>query len=293
MSFSADDLFDFDVDDPRTPSQQIADALRAAILIGRLASGDRLPSQLALAQRYQVARETVRSALRILDRDQLIVSRQGSGAFVRSRPSQYLDLRAILRGAFDRQHVSIDYAGFRGETLSNVLPDALDVVREGRVAVSSLQIRMLLVDPTTQSGMPRLLGRDPAEVDLRPALSALTRTAVTKVKTCIDELLAARLITRGSVHVRVHGLGPVFKAYMLNDQQVLFGFYPVSTHALRTAQGDVDLYHPSGWEATLFDANDGSALNLAHRADGPEFTGQAREWFESVWDTISYDFPAG
>jgi len=124
-------LRDLDPDDPRTPSQQIANALRAAILMGTFRPGDRLPSQHELSRHYRVARETVKSALQILDREALVVSRQGSGAFVRSRQGTPLDLEGLLRTAFDRPHVSIDYAGFRGETLANTLVPSLREIGAG------------------------------------------------------------------------------------------------------------------------------------------------------------------
>jgi DNA-binding GntR family transcriptional regulator len=70
--------------DPRPPYLQIADDLRSAIRRGELPSGAQLPSINELVERYGVARNTVRSALRVLSDEQLIVARQGSGAFVRS-----------------------------------------------------------------------------------------------------------------------------------------------------------------------------------------------------------------
>ena len=74
-----------DPDDPRPPYMQIANALRAAILTKQLAPGDQLPSGNELAKRYSVARMTVQQALRVLRDEGLIVTRQGSGVFVRGR----------------------------------------------------------------------------------------------------------------------------------------------------------------------------------------------------------------
>src|SRR3954452_4568708 len=74
-----------DPDDPKQASQQIANKLRAAILTRRLEPGERLPSQPEMATRYGVARETVKRALDILRAERLIVTRQGSGAFVRAQ----------------------------------------------------------------------------------------------------------------------------------------------------------------------------------------------------------------
>lgn len=83
MALSADQLPDLDPDDPRNVSQQIAGFLRAAIDDGRLQPGDRLPSQEDFANRYGIARETVKSATRQLIVEGLLLSRQGSGVYVR------------------------------------------------------------------------------------------------------------------------------------------------------------------------------------------------------------------
>src|SRR4051812_10580732 len=85
VTANLDFLGDLDPDDPRQASQQIANLLRAAILTRKLAPGEKLPSQPDLAKRYGVARETVKRALETLRTERLIVSRQGSGAFVRAQ----------------------------------------------------------------------------------------------------------------------------------------------------------------------------------------------------------------
>jgi DNA-binding GntR family transcriptional regulator len=71
-------------DDSRSPYLQIADALRTEIQRGELTPASQLPSATDLAARFGVARNTVRSALRLLTEEGLLVSRQGSGVFVRS-----------------------------------------------------------------------------------------------------------------------------------------------------------------------------------------------------------------
>ncbi|MER7455685.1 winged helix-turn-helix domain-containing protein [Micromonospora sp. NPDC126480] len=74
-----------DMDDRRPPYQQVADALRAAIRDGEYAAGDRLPTVAELAEQYGVAKMTVQRALTDLRAEQLVVSWQGRGTFVRSR----------------------------------------------------------------------------------------------------------------------------------------------------------------------------------------------------------------
>ncbi len=65
-------------------SVQIANAIRDAILEGRLAGEERLPSEAELSERFGVSRSTVREALKRLAAQNLIRSERGSagGAFV-------------------------------------------------------------------------------------------------------------------------------------------------------------------------------------------------------------------
>jgi GntR family transcriptional regulator len=79
----------------RPAYRQIADHLRAAILGGRLAAGDQLPSERALMSTYGAARGTVRQAIATLRTEGLVDIEQGRGAFVRRRPP-------VQRKAYDR-----------------------------------------------------------------------------------------------------------------------------------------------------------------------------------------------
>ncbi|WP_161606373.1 GntR family transcriptional regulator [Microlunatus speluncae] len=287
MSSVLDRLIEFDPDDPRTPSQQIANALRAAILSGRLTSGERLPTQLQLAERYGVARETVKAALRILDREGLIVSRQGSGSFVRTRQSVPTDIRSYLRTALDRTDVSIDYAGWRGETLSHMLPGALDVVRSGQAAVRALRIRLLLTDPAVDVALPQPVDPSQDATGLQESLAPLTERAVARIKSSVEELTSTGLIHAATVAVRVHRMAPVMKMYTLNRERTLIGFYPITEHSVTLHGRDLTLHHPSGWDSATFDRQ-------ADKGDdgSPSFAHQAQQWFETVWSTIAVDYTA-
>lgn len=67
----------------REPSyQQLANLLRARIVAGELPPGATIPSEKSLMQEYDLARETVRHAVRVLRDEGLIVTVPGRGSYV-------------------------------------------------------------------------------------------------------------------------------------------------------------------------------------------------------------------
>ncbi|MFD9331801.1 GntR family transcriptional regulator [Streptomyces sp. NPDC060065] len=64
--------------------QQVAAAIREAILSGEFEPGDPLPSEAQLIERYKVSRPTVRNAVSALRAEGLIDVHHGKGSFVRS-----------------------------------------------------------------------------------------------------------------------------------------------------------------------------------------------------------------
>ena len=99
---------------PRQRYEDVADRLAADIRAGRLAPGERLPSERDLARRLEVGRASVREAIAALQVAGMIETRPGSGSFVaagaaeRSRethdssPSDLLEARALLEPAVAR-----------------------------------------------------------------------------------------------------------------------------------------------------------------------------------------------
>lgn len=73
-------------------SQVIVDQIKSLLREGKLANGDRLPSERDLCQRFGVSRVTVREALRVLEANGLIEIRVGArgGAFVSSPTKERL-----------------------------------------------------------------------------------------------------------------------------------------------------------------------------------------------------------
>lgn len=67
----------------RPASQVVADDLRTAIEEGRYPPGSRLPSYRQLVAERGIALNTAREAVRLLEREGLVVIHHGKGAYVR------------------------------------------------------------------------------------------------------------------------------------------------------------------------------------------------------------------
>lgn len=74
-------------DPPKVPPfRRIANELRAEILRGDLAPGDRIPSQDQLEHRFDASRATVRKGVAVLAAEGLVTTSQGKATIVRERP---------------------------------------------------------------------------------------------------------------------------------------------------------------------------------------------------------------
>ncbi|MEV4514496.1 GntR family transcriptional regulator [Dactylosporangium sp. NPDC049525] len=288
MNAEADDLDGLDPDDPRPASQQIANVLRAAILTRRFQPGERLPSQNELADRYGVARETVKSALRILREERLIVTRQGSGAFVRAQTERPVGLRPHIEAAFERQHVSIDFAGFSSETLHGALSEPLDKIRAGRLTPESIAIRILVPDQSLPSAVPSPVDAAGSDKAVRERAARISQRHSEAIVDSVRELGELGLVRSATCEVRHHGAAVLFKVYILNNAEAFFGFYPVVRHTVTIDHAQVPIYDVMGKDVPLFQFAAGDDED-----DMPtQYVQQARGWFDSVWNTIAHEQPA-
>ncbi|MCR6673436.1 phosphonate metabolism transcriptional regulator PhnF [Devosia ginsengisoli] len=89
--------------------RRIADAIRLDIVGGKLASGDRLPTEALLAERFSANRHTVRRALAVLAEEGVVGAEQGRGTFVRSarRLSYPIGRRTRFREGLKGQAASL------------------------------------------------------------------------------------------------------------------------------------------------------------------------------------------
>jgi DNA-binding transcriptional regulator YhcF (GntR family) len=281
-----DFLGQLDPDDPKQASQQIANKLRAAILTRRLQPGDKLPSQPDLATRYGVARETVKRALEMLRTERLIVTRQGSGAFVRAQTQLAMELRPHIEAAFERPHVSIDFAGFSGETLRDAIAEALDKVRVGRLAPETIAVRVLISDMTAPMALPARAETQADDPAVRERAERITRRAADGIIDQVAELGDLGLVRSTAVEVRMHRASPLFKLYILNGEEVFYGFYPVVERTVAIKGEPTAIYDLMGKDVPLFHY----AVTDDDTSHGTQFVQASQQWFDSIWSTIAYRY---
>jgi DNA-binding transcriptional regulator YhcF (GntR family) len=277
-----------DPDDPRPPYQQVANALRAAILTRKLAPGEKLPSGNELAKRYSVARMTVQQAIRLLRDEGLIVSRQGSGVYVRERTTRAVALRPHVERAFEKPKVSIDFAGFSGETLQGVMQEPLDKIRLGQLVPESIAVRILVPDTRQPWAFPCRAGDLADEPAFRERADQISRRHTDAIIESVRELADLGLVKTANADVRVHGGTATFKLYIINGNEAFFGFYPITEHTVSLNGEPVAMYDLMGKDVTLFHHETGDDP----ASIGGQYIAQAQAWFDSMWSTVSRAQPA-
>jgi len=277
-----------DPDDPHPPYQQVARDLRAAILTKRFEPGEKLPSGPELAKHYGVARMTVQQAIRLLRDEGLVVSRQGSGVFVRARTEKPVGLRPHVERAFEASQVTIDFAGFAGETLAGALAEPLDKIRAGRLAPQSIRIRALVPDPTVAWSLPARTADLADDPEFRERVAGITARSLTAIADSLQELAELGLVPQADAQLRVHSVAPLFKLYILNGDEVFFGFYPVVERTLTIHGAEHSVYDLMGKDAVLF--HYAATPATAEGSTDSQYVEQAQLWFDSMWTTVTREY---
>ncbi|MER7278842.1 winged helix-turn-helix domain-containing protein [Dactylosporangium sp. NPDC000244] len=279
-------LSELDPDDPTGAAQQIARQLRAAILTGRLKPAEKLPSQPDLAKHYGVARETVKRALDALRGERLIVSRQGSGVFVRAQTQRPVELRPHLEAAFEREEVTIDFAGFIGETLQGALAEVLDQVRAGQLAPKRITIRVMVSDMRVPMALPARADTGADDPIVRERMERISHRSLDAIVDQVHELADLGLIESATVTVRQHSASPLFKLYIINNSEVFFGFYPAIERTVSYKGEPLAIYDLLGKDVPLFNY----AVSEEDTSHGTQFVGASKQWFDSVWDSVAREY---
>ncbi|MGI8452205.1 MAG: hypothetical protein ACR2MP_34480 [Streptosporangiaceae bacterium] len=200
-----------------------------------------------------------------------------------STPS--IGIRPFIERAFSHEHVSIDFAGFSGETLHGVIQEPLDMIRMGHTKPRSLAIRLLLPDTTRPMVLPCRTDDLSDDPDYRERAHSLTARHARAIADSVQELTEMGMIENATVHIRAHPCPPLFKLYILNSEEAFFGFYPIVQHNIQLSSGPRSMYDLMGKDALVFHHSPDSG-NPADQL----YIEQARTWFDTMWNTISYEY---
>jgi len=149
---------------------RIAESLRERIRDGELAPGALLPNQRRLAKSFGVTLMTLRQALELLERENLIARRHGLGTFV-AAPSIDYDILQLRRFAGDLsaqgEHVTTRLLGSRVTAADRHVTGALGLSPRARV-VTIERLRLVDGHPMSlqRSFLPAHIGDDVARADL-------------------------------------------------------------------------------------------------------------------------------
>ena len=149
---------------------RIAESLRERIRDGELAPGALLPNQRRLAKSFGVTLMTLRQALELLERENLIARRHGLGTFV-AAPSIDYDILQLRRFAGDLsaqgEHVTTRLLGSRVTAADRHVTGALGLSPRARV-VTIERLRLVDGHPMSlqRSFLAVALGEQVLEADL-------------------------------------------------------------------------------------------------------------------------------
>lgn len=125
---------------------------------------------------------------------------------------------------------------------------------------------------TVPGAIPALAdGRHDESVRQRAA--SIAKRHIDAISHSVHELADLGLVREAIVDVRAHAGAPFVKLYIVNREQVFFGFYPVVEHAVRVNGQSVVIRDVMGKDSTLFHftARDGD------EGIGALFTEQAQQ----------------
>ena len=103
--------------DPRPIYEQVRDGLRALIISGALAGGEKLPSVRELAAQLAINPNTIQRAYRELEQEGYVYSVPGKGSFAAERAEVDTQRRDALLRRFDETVRELQYLGVDAETL--------------------------------------------------------------------------------------------------------------------------------------------------------------------------------
>ncbi|MFL5999698.1 MAG: GntR family transcriptional regulator [Streptomyces sp.] len=275
--------------------------LRSRISGGEYRPGSHLPPQRALADEFEVSRETIQRVLEELKTEGWIESRQGSGSKVRVTlpvhattqlavsPSR-IALGPFIARAFAQPIVELDVFTFTSESLDTPIRVQAEAIRNGQIAAPErIALRILLPSDTIELPYPRArVPKDfPAlevkELDriLQLRTREIIRRHTSSLRNALRNLKTDGLVPDVAVPVREVPLVPTHKLYLRRGVEGLLGPYKIVERTILTDDDtEIDAWDVLGLGSTLIrQVKDDGDPN----ATGSVFMQSWQEWFDSCW----------
>ncbi|MFE1752072.1 winged helix-turn-helix domain-containing protein [Streptomyces anandii] len=274
--------------------QRVADELRARMTDGTYPLRGYLPAQRDLAKELGVSRDTVQRALRELQREGWIESRQGSGSrvlrtqrihspAVSRLPGRPVTLGPLIGSAFEEPEVTLDVYTLTSESLDAHIRLQAERIQAGQIAPRHIGVRMLLPADSVPSPYGRSANGRYDDV-LRERVRGVTRRHVESLRSTLRYLRTTELVPSVDVRIRYAPLTPAFKLYLINKTEALHGFYEVYERLVDLDDGtEIEAVDVVGLGATLTH----HVKSDDAQAQGTVFVETTQKWFDSVWDFLA------
>ncbi|TCR21343.1 GntR family transcriptional regulator [Streptomyces sp. BK205] len=276
--------------------------LRSRIAEGEYRPGHNLPPQRALAEEFDVSRDTIQRVLEELKTEGWIESRQGSGSKVRATPPIHVTtpskvppgrvaLGPFVARAFAQPTVELDVFTFTTESLDTHIRVQAEAIRSEQIpAPKRIALRILLPSDAVELPYPRArTSKDaPGSADVQELdriLQARTREIIRRhtssLRNTLRNLKTDGLVDDVDVKVLEVPLVPTHKLYLRRGVEGLMGPYKIVERTiLMDDDTEINAWDVLGLGSTL--------IRLAHDEGDPHAIGSVfmqswQEWFDSCW----------
>ncbi|MFC8358756.1 GntR family transcriptional regulator [Streptomyces griseorubiginosus] len=276
--------------------------LRTRIAEGEYRPGRNLPPQRALAEEFDVSRDTIQRVLEELKIEGWIETRQGSGSKITTTPPIYVArqpkvppgrvaLGPFVARAFAQPIVELDIFTFTSESLDTHMRVQAEAVRTGQIpAPERIAVRMLLPSGAIELPYPR--ARTPKDVpataevqELDRVLQVRTREIIRRhtssLRNALRNLKTDGLVDEVDVRVVEVPLAPTHKLYLRRGVEGLMGPYKIVERTiLMDDDTEIEAWDVLGLGSTL--------IRLVHDEGDPNAVGTAfmqgwQDWFDACW----------
>ncbi|MFD9445870.1 winged helix-turn-helix domain-containing protein [Streptomyces sp. NPDC060006] len=275
-------------------TQHVVTELRARLLAQVYPFGSNLPTQRELAEAFGVSRATVQGALRELEREGWIASRQGSGSkVIREAPAtsptggvsrmRTAELGWFIERALQQDEVELDVYCLTSESLDIHLRLQAERILTGTARKpGSIKLRIMLPTEDMLLPFPRN-NTDPGDARVVQRLRKISARCLSSLEDTLQNLRANGPVQELDVTVKHVPTAPMFKLYLLNGTELFQSMYKVETRRIPLGDEEVDALDvlSVGAGGTYFRKND--------EADDAEsaWVKDQQAWFNSHWEHLA------